>query len=134
MGRELKRVPLDFDWPDDRLWPGYCIGPVYATNENSPPMDEDLEDKWQEYFSERKIHPPEGDGYQVWETVSEGSPIGPVFATASACVEWLVQQGYSKEGAEAFIESGWAPSFAVCGGVTAMGPDALVLLAKDKER
>lgn len=23
MGRELKRVPLDFDWPTDKLWPGY---------------------------------------------------------------------------------------------------------------
>jgi hypothetical protein len=26
--------------------------------------------------------PPEGEGWQVWETVSEGSPVSPVFATA----------------------------------------------------
>lgn len=30
MGREIKRVPLDFDWPVDKLWRGY-INPHYAS-------------------------------------------------------------------------------------------------------
>lgn len=42
--------------------------------------------------------PPEGDGWQLWETVSEGSPISPVFATA-------------EETALKFVNDGWAPSF-----------------------
>jgi len=25
MGRELKRVPLDFDHPIDEIWPGYLM-------------------------------------------------------------------------------------------------------------
>lgn len=37
-----------------------------------------LFDEWE------RTCPPEGDGYQVWETVSEGSPISPVFSTVEA--------------------------------------------------
>lgn len=33
--------------------------------------------------------PPAGDGYQLWETVSEGSPISPVFATPEELADWL---------------------------------------------
>jgi hypothetical protein len=33
-------------------------------------------------------HPPFGDGYQLWETTSEGSPISPVFPTLDALCEW----------------------------------------------
>lgn len=32
--------------------------------------------------------PPTGDGYQLWETTSEGSPSGPVFDTLEALCEW----------------------------------------------
>jgi hypothetical protein len=32
--------------------------------------------------------PPEGDGWQLWETTSEGSPISPVFATADELAAW----------------------------------------------
>lgn len=32
--------------------------------------------------------PPEGDGYQLWETTSEGSPISPVFASLDALCAW----------------------------------------------
>ncbi len=35
----------------------------------------ELHETWESF------EPPIGDGYQVWETVSEGSPISPVFAT-----------------------------------------------------
>lgn len=31
--------------------------------------------------------PPEGEGYQLWETTSEGSPISPVFETLEALCE-----------------------------------------------
>jgi hypothetical protein len=32
--------------------------------------------------------PPTGDGWQMWETTSEGSPKSPVFATVEALAEW----------------------------------------------
>lgn len=32
--------------------------------------------------------PPEGDGWQLWETTSEGSPVSPVFESAKALAAW----------------------------------------------
>jgi len=32
--------------------------------------------------------PPEGEGYQLWETCSEGSPVSPVFKTLDELCEW----------------------------------------------
>lgn len=61
--------------------------------------------------------PPEGDGYQVWETVSEGSPISPVFATPQelanhmSTTRWGGDEGSSPETWLRFILGpGWAPS------------------------
>lgn len=34
------------------------------------------------------IEPPTGDGYQLWETTSEGSPVSPVFASLEELCEW----------------------------------------------
>ena len=55
--------------------------------------------------------PPEGDGYQIWETVSEGSPVSPVFKNKQELINWLVDvKGVSLEGAEGFAKSEWVPS------------------------
>jgi hypothetical protein len=61
--------------------------------------------------------PPTGDGWQLWETVSEGSPISPVFPDKTGLVEWLCSPAYtwggpmSRDTAERFVDFGWAPSF-----------------------
>ncbi len=39
-------------------------------------------------YDYNRIEPPKGDGYQLWETTSEGSPTSPVFATLEALCEW----------------------------------------------
>lgn len=179
MGRELKRVPMDFDWPIGEIWSGYLspawrpcpsddcengstIAGAYvgalasllllvgsdATEDRSPhpylleipsslaprrkpgkdaielstglagraprgPIGHDAIDRW---TAARKIaaaaglpedwgtckvcqghaihpddheaseawehtDPPEGDGYQLWNTTTEGHPMTPVFAT-----------------------------------------------------
>jgi hypothetical protein len=57
-----------------------------------------------------KIEPPTGEGWQVWETVSEGSPISPVFNSAESLVSWLEFEGYSRLAAENFVKSGWVSS------------------------
>lgn len=69
------------------------------------------------YEAWKKIEPPTGSGYQIWETVSEGSPISPVFATQHELAEhmagtqWGADKGTSFETWLAFIEGpGWAPS------------------------
>lgn len=34
------------------------------------------------------FEPPTGEGWQLWETTSEGSPVSPVFATAETLADW----------------------------------------------
>lgn len=85
--------------------------------------------------------PPTGHGWQLWETVSEGSPISPVFASAEALAEWMStpacrrdnprwfgtdEKVYEYDVALRFAQAGWAPSLAsgpagVMDGVTWVG-------------
>lgn len=66
--------------------------------------------------------PPEGEGYQLWETVSEGSPISPVFPTPRGLAVWMSHNDCTVNGpvpvdaALRFIDAGWAPSGAAVGG------------------
>lgn len=66
--------------------------------------------------------PPEGDGWQMWETTSEGSPISPVFATPEELARWLADNGASTFGSDTgtyeqwlrmITGAGWAPSAVV---------------------
>lgn len=43
---------------------------------------EALHEQWEGY------DPPGGEGYQLWETTSEGSPVSPVFATLDELCHW----------------------------------------------
>lgn len=66
--------------------------------------------------------PPTGDGWQLWQTVSEGSPISPVFPSAEELARWMASPAYtwgaakqgrpSYEHALKFVRAGWAPSAA----------------------
>lgn len=69
--------------------------------------------------------PPQGDGWQLWETVSEGSPVSPVFATDEELARWISgpeTAGTSRhvagfEGALAFVRAGSSVgSFLITGG------------------
>lgn len=63
-----------------------------------------------------RIEPPIGDGYQIWENVTEGSPISPVFDSLDSMVEWLVREGYTESAARNFVAGGYAPSGALING------------------
>jgi hypothetical protein len=58
----VKRVPMGFDWPINKVWEGYL---------GSEPID-----------------PPTGEGWQLWETTTKGSPHSPVFETLEQVAEW----------------------------------------------
>lgn len=71
----------------------------------------------QAYEDWQRIEPPQGDGYQIWQTVSEGGPISPVFSTPEdlakhmATTRWGADKGTPYETWLAFIRGpGWAPS------------------------
>lgn len=63
-----------------------------------------------------RTEPPAGEGWQLWETVSEGSPISPVFASSEELAAWMSDPERGRnwvpaEVAAKFIADGWAPSF-----------------------
>lgn len=56
------------------------------------------------YARWKPVEPPKGDGFQLWETTSEGSPVSPVFASIEALCGWAADNattfGSSKASAE----------------------------------
>jgi len=106
---------------------GYCTdcsghGVVWVSEEYK-----NLCEEWEE------TPPPKGPGFQVWETVSEGSPISPVFSTQSEIIVWLMGEGYSRKAAESFIESEWVPSFMLVEGKMYKNIESAVLIGDDDE-
>lgn len=96
MGREVKRVPLDFDWPLKKRWYGYVINKCLDGDHNLSCDD-------CRKFAEIKnikldklkcpdieiLEVPKGEGWQMWEITSEGSPMSPVFDTPEKLAKWL---------------------------------------------
>lgn len=74
-------------------------------------------------YRRRAWTPGEATAFQVYETVSEGTPTSPVFGTADSLVAWLVENGHSRHAAEKFVHAGSAPSMVIAGGVLAQGID-----------
>lgn len=64
----------------------------------------------------QRTEPPKGRGWQLWQTVTEGGPVSPVFATPEELARWMVHEATgasrasSTEVALRFIHAGWAPS------------------------
>jgi len=55
-------------------------------------------------------HEGEATAYQVYETVSEGTPVSPVFSDEASMCTWLHEQGYSPVAVESFVREKYAPS------------------------
>lgn len=76
------------------------------------PEDQGLQREWE------REDPPEGEGWQVWETTSEGSPITPVFGSPEELAQYCAEEGVSVVGSRTadeetwlrFIREGWAPT------------------------
>ena len=164
MGREIRRVPAHWDHPmtwDGKLQPMLDSSYIDAINDwisahnawedgthptlvaypdykakfhhfanysGNPPSIEYYRPNWK---------PDEMTWFQVYETVSEGTPVTPPFETRDELVEYLVQNGdfwdqqrrargytampcdpWSREDAEKFVfGDGWMPSMTVQNGV-----------------
>lgn len=78
--------------------------------------------------------PPEGDGWQMWSTTTEGHPMSPVFPTGQELATWMSQNPCGFGGATVSLAAamtmvsgdGWAPSMVadahgVRDGITTMG-------------
>jgi len=146
MGREIRHVPANWEHPKDqkgyiplydddfetvaRKWLDECIAwdngthpgllkypehkekyPFYWMYYGNPPDKESYRPKFTE----------EPTWYQMYETVTEGTPVTPAFATKEELVEYLVKYGdswdqldhrggWSRQNAERFVATEWAPS------------------------
>lgn len=139
MGREIRRVPPNWQHPQNEK--GY-IPMVDQTFEEARLEWEAGAAKWRdetheafarwgaEHPSYFQWTPPPGeeDGYrpayeaeptwwQLYETVSEGTPVTPPFATAEELVDYLTAKGtfwdrkpWSRTAAEQMVKSGFVPS------------------------
>jgi hypothetical protein len=162
MGREIRKVPANWEHPvTTDLYGRERLQPMYdQTFSDAASEWKESFAKWEagerpSYFEDR----PEGYEYwewdntppdrafyrpwkdedatwvQLWETVSEGTPISPAFATPEELVDYLAEHGdfwdqkrckedywedlyggvkgvsaWGREAAERFVKAGWAPS------------------------
>ncbi len=145
MGREIRRVPVGWEHPKDNK--GIYI-PMFDKDyesaaeewlKNCASWEEGTHpDRWTEYgkdynyFWDYEDGPPDKesyrpkflskpDHYQIYETVTEGTPTSPVFKTLNEMVQWLMVEGYSNEAAQNFAKGGYAPSMVIMGDVMKMG-------------
>ena len=95
----------------------YPVDFQYWEWENRPPLREDY----------RPWADDDATWFQVWETVSEGTPVTPPFATTEELVEHLVtvgddwdvkrgNGGWLRANAESFVRAGFAMSGVIVGG------------------
>lgn len=75
------------------------------------PEDKDRCEAWERH------EPLAGEGYQMWETITNGSPVTPVFERADELAQWLVDHPPSKGTNHSFYQwmvfiqgDGWAPT------------------------
>jgi hypothetical protein len=147
MGREIRRVPPHWEHPVDNdgeylpmydedfetaanEWINNCIQWSNGTHEDfieHPEYKKEYPYFWQwdgnppdeEYYRPKFTEEP--TWYQVYQTVSEGTPVTPPFATKEELVNYLVEHGdfydqnygyggWKRKNAESFVESGWSPT------------------------
>ena len=97
MGIQIVRVPPDYQHP---------------VNANGEYVDgAHLEPLW---------HMPEQQKscFQIYQNVSEGTPISPIFRSDEELCEWMVAHGESPEVAAQFVKVGHAPSLVFSSGDT----------------
>lgn len=165
MGREIRRVPANWQhpkytaedapilnrvgqycpmhdedyltalnrwWEAHRLWetgkhpnqdPRYRY---YSQYDGDPPTVHSYRPAWSD---------DEATWWQVYETVSEGTPVTPAFATAEELVDYLATCGdfwdqqrgdppWPREAAQKFVTRGWAPTI-ICTPQTGFVPGHL---------
>lgn len=59
-----------------------CKGRCVVATDDEYEAEEKAADEWE------RTEPPTGDGWQLWETTSEGSPVSPVFSSAGELASW----------------------------------------------
>ena len=109
MGREVKRVPIDFDWPVNKVWIGFLMSPCNDDCEGCKKFAEIMGFEISDYGCPTLdfLAPPKGEGWQMWEDTSEGSPISPAFETPEKLAQWLTDNNASSFGSDTATYGQW---------------------------
>jgi hypothetical protein len=129
--RACRKISAALGLPE--TW-GYC--PICDGEGSNPtPEQQAAYDAW----SPAEI--PTGEGWQLWETISDGGPVSLVFDNAEALAVWLSTPSAGRErmssldAARRFVAAGWAPSGADQGGSGYQtGTEWVASLAEDRAR
>jgi hypothetical protein len=123
MSREIRRVPKDWEHPREA---GH-YKPLLDKSYSQAILDHIKGElpwylrhprhlkEWFECWPDREYCRPhwsksEATHYQIYEDVSEGTPVSPIFENLGEMKAWLLEQGFSEKASSKFIEDGWAPS------------------------
>jgi hypothetical protein len=157
MGREVRRVPANWEHPKD--WRGHYkpmhdrdflaesrewMDSAIAWENGTDPDAADQKEKYPFYWQwaggppDQEYYMPawpdaERTHYQMYENVSEGTPISPVMETPEALARWLTDNNAPASGSHGATYEGWlrvcrggyAPSLVIANGVMMSGVDAL---------
>ena len=139
MGREVRRVSKDWEHPRDEcgnLIPMYDYPPTYTEEEilegreegwltgEPPNYDMDVMPQWED---DERTH------YQMYENVSEGTPLSPVMESPEKLARWLADNGanagaFSTATYDQWLrvcKGGWAPSMVIHNGRMMSGVEGL---------
>lgn len=162
MGREVRRVPANWEHPKYTETTAHnqeLVGKYIPLKDNYDKALNDFEkdinekglgkaiDYWgggpqSEEYVQYGNQP--ADWWQLYETVSEGTPVSPAFKTPEELIDYLVnngdlwdqrrrlengsgKRGYSIDAAKALVVGGWAPSGVVVGGIFYEGAEGLLV-------
>lgn len=112
--REAAGLPDEWGWCPD------CAG--QGETETHPGQRGEAE-AWE------PTDPPEGEGWQLWSTTTEGHPMTPVFATAEALADHCAAESVSWFGREGAPRDQWLRSFVgdEMVGMVWLGPNAVIM-------
>ena len=134
MGVEIRRVPPGWMHPEDG--DGNCIPKhdedyetaslrwieeLLAWERGDDPQRKKADEAGWRFFWDWDRPPPdsrvcrpkfdtEPTCYQLYETISAGTPISEVFATLEDFTQYLLDRGHSEKAVRVFLEKGFAPS------------------------
>jgi len=132
MGREIRRVPPGWEHPKRHNQWGYDFAPLYDKSyEEAQAAWEEARrtfnrtdytfEEWEGDAPDPSYYRPAWDedtrtAFQIYETVSEGTPVSPVFESEEDLVSWLIEEGgHSEVAAREFVRVGSVPSMMMIG-------------------
>ena len=74
---------------------------TYCSGEGELWQSEDIREAHEAW---EPFDPPPGDGYQLWETTSEGSPVSPVFESFDVLCDWCAEHATTFGSSRAIAE------------------------------